>query len=55
MDRDLENEKKDLLKKIDISIDPKARKILDSININKPYPIITVVMSTEGTTNASTK
>ncbi|MBC2717773.1 MAG: hypothetical protein HF978_20920 [Desulfobacteraceae bacterium] len=55
MNRDLENEKKELLKKIDISIDPQVRKMLDSININEPYPTIIVAMSTEGTTNASTK
>ena len=55
MKRDLEYEKMELLKKIDIAIDPEVRKILDSITLNEPNPTITVVMSTEGTTNASTK
>jgi hypothetical protein len=56
MNRDIEQEKKELLRKIDETIDPKLREILDRVaNVQETRTVNKIVMSTEGTTNASTK
>ena len=56
MEQDLEREKEDLLQEIDQNIDPKLRNLLATINImNAQQTKIKVVLSTEGTSHASTK
>ena len=56
MERDLEREKKDLLQEIDQNIDPNLRNLLATINrMHEQQTKIKVVLSTEGTSDASTK
>lgn len=56
MIRDLEQEKKELLLRIEKNIDPDLRKLLATIAAeHKNDQKVKVVTSTEGTSNASTE
>ena len=56
MEQDLERERKELLQEIDKNIDPKLRNLLATINRrHEQQTKIKVVVSTEGTSHASTK
>ncbi len=56
MEQDLEREKEELLQEIDKNIHPKLRNFLATINrMHEQQTKIKVVISTEGTSHASTK
>ncbi len=56
MKRDIECEKEEILRRIEETIDPKLRKMLASIaDTQEPRLETKVIVSTEGTTNASAK
>ena len=56
MTQNIEQEREDLLRKIETNVDPQLLRILVTIaDIHREQPKVEIVTSIEGTSNASTK